>query len=287
MNSIPIVNDRLLNDQEQARKQLERKPLKAVLLLVSCFVSVFFIGVLPDQLALIAFLGWPILLVYSFVRMFKQFTNAQNKWIKIQSHFIERWLCEEQGFLKADTLISLDTSLIVGQITIIKEIPIFYNERTFNLVLYTDMHDADPRLQFCWYTEQKLSQSIDGTTYLVAESDFSHRLFNQLDTRTTLLEWNDFEDMLHVETTDPTEARYLLPPDIMATIYDSWKKHSDYLGRVKFAGDKIKVVSGLKLSLVTIKEEEERVTLLHEDTPNAVLNTFKLAESLIAITPKK
>jgi len=65
---------------------------------------------------------------------------------------------------------------------------------------------------------------------LVAETDFTHKYFQQFDTNTTLLEWGQFEDLLHVETTNETEARYLLPPDAMENIYHSWSSNAEFFG---------------------------------------------------------
>lgn len=54
----------------------------------------------------------------------------------------------------------------------------------------------------------------------------------------TELEWNDFENALHVASSDPVAAREVLTPDFMADVYDWWNEHKLNM-RLAFKGNKM------------------------------------------------
>ena len=79
---------------------------------------------------------------------------------------------------------------------------------------------------FATYT---LPTTFTGKTFLSTDGDrngFGHQSFwtrhAQGAVNATTLEWNEFEDLLHVATNNPTEARYILTPDLMQDVYDWW-----------------------------------------------------------------
>lgn len=53
--------------------------------------------------------------------------------------------------------------------------------------------------------------------------------------QTTQLEWSEFHDLLNITTTNETEARYILTPDMMADIYDWWNTQHRSI-RMSFIG---------------------------------------------------
>lgn len=83
-------------------------------------------------------------------------------------------------------------------------------------------------------------------TYISTDGDrfgFAHRSFwsNVMEwgkVKETVLEWNDFENHLHVATSDPTAARELLTPDFMEDLYDWWTEHKLNV-RIAFKGKKM------------------------------------------------
>lgn len=93
-----------------------------------------------------------------------------------------------------------------------------------------------------------LPRSLVGKTFISTEGDksgFGHISFwnGIMDTgaRETELEWNDFENKLHVAATDPTEARYILTPDFMQDLYTWWLEKPGNI-RVSFIGNHLGVL---------------------------------------------
>ncbi len=83
-------------------------------------------------------------------------------------------------------------------------------------------------------------------TYISTEGDirnFAHNTFwgDLLGTnavKKTELEWGEFEDALHVASTNPVSAREVLTPEVMQGIYDWWSEHKLNM-RLAFKGDKL------------------------------------------------
>lgn len=76
-----------------------------------------------------------------------------------------------------------------------------------------------------------LPKDLDNKTFVSTEGDkrgFANQSFlNQLTgsgAQLVDLEWNDFENLLHVVSTSQTEARYILTPDFMNDLYQWWKE---------------------------------------------------------------
>ncbi len=87
-----------------------------------------------------------------------------------------------------------------------------------------------------------LKKSLTGRTYISTNGDrtgFAHRTFwsriigNEV--KETVLESNEFERDLHVATTDPIEARYILTPAFMYDVHEWWKEHRENI-RLAFQG---------------------------------------------------
>ncbi len=90
-----------------------------------------------------------------------------------------------------------------------------------------------------------LKKNFTGQTYISTEGDqsgFAHRDFwtaalGLTDVKETQLEWNDFENDLHVAATNPVEAREILTPDFMIDLHTWWTEHKTNI-RIAFAGNK-------------------------------------------------
>ncbi len=94
----------------------------------------------------------------------------------------------------------------------------------------------------------ELSKPVIGKTFVSTEGDrngFGHRSFwtsrSSATAQETTLEWNDFENLLHVATTNPIEARVILTPDFMIRLYDWWKDHKQNI-RISFIGSHMYVL---------------------------------------------
>lgn len=96
-----------------------------------------------------------------------------------------------------------------------------------------------------YFVSYELPHVLDGKTFVSTEGDkfgFGHRTFWSEVTYTgateTKLEWNDFEELLHVATTDRVEARYILTPKFMQELYTWWKPHETNI-RISFIGNRV------------------------------------------------
>jgi len=79
----------------------------------------------------------------------------------------------------------------------------------------------------------ELPKNHAAETYISTDGDrtgFAHRGFwsdvlEIGDVKETVLEWNDFENKLHVASSDATAAREILTPDFMTDVYEWWNEH--------------------------------------------------------------
>jgi len=96
-----------------------------------------------------------------------------------------------------------------------------------------------------YFVSFELERSLTGKTFVSTEGDksgFAHQSFfttkKNEGLEQTELEWNDFEDLLHVVTNDPTEARYILTPDFMLDLHDWWLNQKQNI-RLSFLDNKM------------------------------------------------
>ena len=99
-----------------------------------------------------------------------------------------------------------------------------------------------------YFAVMELGKELTGKTFVSTEGDtngFGEITFWNKNTtnipRETVLEWNDFENMLHVATTDETEARYILTPNFMLDLYEWWKEQKTNI-RVSFIKDRLYIL---------------------------------------------
>lgn len=90
------------------------------------------------------------------------------------------------------------------------------------------------------------NKPLTGKTFISTEGDqkgFGHKSFwkgvtKGNDVKETKLEWNDFEKLLHVATSDPSEARYVLSTNFMSDLYDWWQGKKGNI-RISFIGTRM------------------------------------------------
>jgi|GEM_PF-5742876 len=274
----------LQQEQQIALRANNKKALVAFLLFFASIVLYpFLFAVIPDtgSLPLLLLLGWPITVIACVVHLVKTLPKAKHTGLEIQVSFIKSWLVDVLGYSVYTAVTKIDPALVLGEKPVLANLTVETGDGICGLLLFKDEVGDRKKVNFYWYSKRQLQQDISGITYLIAESDFTHRLFKQFETQTTLLEWGQFEDLLHVETTDETEARYLLPPDIMEEIYDNWSNHTNQLGRVKFADNTLSIVTGLKTRL----SQDVNETLLHQAYPDHIKQSHSLLQSLEASIP--
>lgn len=96
-----------------------------------------------------------------------------------------------------------------------------------------------------YFVAHTLPTTLKGKTFVSTDGDrsgFGHQSFwsrrQPKAVEQTTLEWNEFENLLHVATNDPTEARYILTPDVMQDVYDWWVERPENI-RISFIADKM------------------------------------------------
>lgn len=99
-----------------------------------------------------------------------------------------------------------------------------------------------------YFISYELPHTLDGKTFISTEGDesgFGHKDFWSSASASlpseTVLEWGEFENLLHVMTTDKVEARYILTPNFMSDLYDWWKDQKGNI-RISFIQDRMYVL---------------------------------------------
>lgn len=96
-----------------------------------------------------------------------------------------------------------------------------------------------------YFVEIPLTRPLIGMTFVTAEKDttgFGNRSLFGGGAGETVLEWNEFEELLHVATTNEVEARYILTPKFMADLYTWWKEQTEDTIRVSFIGQRMYIL---------------------------------------------
>lgn len=97
-----------------------------------------------------------------------------------------------------------------------------------------------------YFVALPLKKAVTGKTFVSTEGDehgFAHRTYwstlleENEKVKETKFEWNDFEELLHVATSEKREAREILTPDFMTDLYDWWIKQKKQNIRISFVGN--------------------------------------------------
>lgn len=83
--------------------------------------------------------------------------------------------------------------------------------------------------------------STEGDAHGFAHQEFWSGILGNSTIEETELEWGEFENALHVASTDSTVTRELLTPDIMQGVYDWWCEHKLNI-RLAFKGNVVYVL---------------------------------------------
>lgn len=87
-----------------------------------------------------------------------------------------------------------------------------------------------------YFHEAETYISTDGDRSGFAHLNFWSDLLVRNTVQETLFEWNDFEEKLHVASSDATAAREILTPEFMQHLYEWWLEHKLNI-RISFKGD--------------------------------------------------
>ena len=119
-----------------------------------------------------------------------------------------------------------------------------------------------------YFVSFDLKRELAGKTFVSADSD--KRGFGDLSAfgsnkpgqaKETILEWNEFENLLHVATTDEVEARCILTPNFMHDLYDWWHGRQSNI-RLSFIKNRLYILypdSKIRLNKSVEKITEEAV----------------------------
>jgi hypothetical protein len=141
------------------------------------------------------------------------------------------------------------------------------------------------------FVSLELQKILEGKTFVSTEGDrsgFGHQSFvkNMIGKgiQPTELEWNDFENLLHVVTSDPTEARYILTPDLMTDLHDWWKTKKQNI-RISFKENHMFMLfpdSNIRFASTVGKISPKEVKVYLESIAIPTLHVLHLVEDIQA-----
>ncbi len=134
-----------------------------------------------------------------------------------------------------------------------------------------------------------LDRTLTGKTFISTEGDTSgwgHKSFwgslKDGGVKETQLEWPEFENLLHVATTDGAEARYVLTTDFMQDLHEWWKKEKGNI-RLSFIGKRMYILfpdNQVQLSGTIGKIEEKQVLEYSYAVARPLLHVMHLVEDV-------
>lgn len=143
-----------------------------------------------------------------------------------------------------------------------------------------------------YFVAFELKTTLSHVTFVTTDSDHfgfdGHQPFwsdlekTPIQSNMTELEWNDFENKLHVMTSDETEARYVLTPDFMADLYDWWKTKNQKI-RIVFMDKRMYMLfpsSNIKIGRTINKLSEHELEQYVRSIATPLLHVFHLLEDV-------
>jgi hypothetical protein len=140
------------------------------------------------------------------------------------------------------------------------------------------------------FVHYPLARPLVGQTYVSTEGDkhgFAHRTFwnaltGVVGVTETVLESNAFERDLHVASSDPTEARYILTPDFMEHLHDWWQEHRQNV-RIAFKGQEFFMLlpdAHIRFKTAPSTRNDNRVIEYLYSLARPVWRTLRLVEDM-------
>ncbi len=141
-----------------------------------------------------------------------------------------------------------------------------------------------------YFVSLDLTKTFNGKTFVSTEGDtkgFGHKTFwntltNSTEVKESIFESNDFEKLLHVATSDETEARYILAPDLMAELYDWWRLKNLNI-RISFIANRMYLLfpdEGVRLYRTIAEINEFELKKHVRSIAHPLLHTLHIAESV-------
>jgi len=167
--------------------------------------------------------------------------------------------------------------------------PLFLAEITAKSILGKDNDKRVSNIFHGYFVSFDLPRALTGKTFVSTEGDkkgFGHQSFFKSmkgkGVQKTELEWNDFEDKLHVVTDNPSEARYVLTPDFMSDLYDWWQGKKENI-RLSFIANRMYVLfpdKGVRMGKTIKKIDSGEMQMYLESIAVPLLHVLHLIEDL-------
>jgi len=174
-------------------------------------------------------------------------------------------------------------------ITSVYDRPLFFSELNVKHVTGSGKNKRTKKIFHGYFVSFDLKRPLSGKTFVSTEGDkkgFGHQSFfttkKNAGLEATELEWNDFENLLHVVTNDPTEARYILTPDFMLDLYSWWKEKQENI-RISFRDDKMYVLfpdKGVRIGKTISHIDKQELQAYLESISIPLLHTLHLIEDV-------
>jgi hypothetical protein len=140
-----------------------------------------------------------------------------------------------------------------------------------------------------YFVSFEVTENFTGKTFISTEGDvfgFSNQTlintFSKDKLKETQLEWNDFEKLLRVTTTDEVEARYILSPNLMHTLYEWWQTKKEKI-RISFINNKMYVLfpnNNLRIGLTVTSLDRLAIQEYFESIALPLLHVLHLIETI-------
>lgn len=135
-----------------------------------------------------------------------------------------------------------------------------------------------------------MGNPLEGSTYISTEGDksgFAHKnfmseLFSTSKVRETQLEWNEFEQDLHVATDNEVEARYILTPSFMEDLHRWWSVSRENI-RIVFKGNQMTMLlpnTNIKFSTSTTSVDANELNKYALTVIEPLWRTLTLTEDI-------
>ena len=124
-------------------------------------------------------------------------------------------------------------------------VPLFVSELEVKNITGSGKERSEKNIFKGYFVSYKLKKARTGKTFISTEGDlhgFAHRTYwsglTVGNVKETVFEWSDFENLLHVATTDDVEAHEIITTDFMHDLYTWWSAQGTNI-RISFIGDQL------------------------------------------------
>jgi hypothetical protein len=125
------------------------------------------------------------------------------------------------------------------------DVPLFVSELDVKNVVGSGKDRQEKNIFKGYFISYKLKRNCEGKTFISTEGDlhgFAHRTYwtglTVGDVEEIVFNWTDFENLLHVATSNEAEARDIITAVFMHDLYNWWSAQGTNI-RISFVGDQL------------------------------------------------